>query len=126
MKLKRKNRYMWRYRQCSLVLRSSYNVRIVTISGRTRLSFNLHLECQGNWINAIIIYEFHVMQFDLIRLKVPNKKCGLARITMRVDGRSRLPDVDGCTKGYYHVYPFMKEAKYVHILPRFLNTMKLV
>jgi hypothetical protein len=32
---------------------------------------------------------------------------------MRVDVRSRLADVDGCTKGYYTVSPIMKEAKYL-------------
>ncbi len=32
---------------------------------------------------------------------------------MRVDVRSRLADVDGCTKGYYTVSPIMKEAKYM-------------
>ena len=31
---------------------------------------------------------------------------------MRINKRSRLVDVDGCTKGYYRVSPFMKEAKY--------------
>uniref|UniRef100_A0A0P5JVM9 Uncharacterized protein n=1 Tax=Daphnia magna TaxID=35525 RepID=A0A0P5JVM9_9CRUS len=40
-----------------------------------------------------------------------SKNCGLARITMRIDGRSRLPDVRGCADGYYAVYPFMKQVK---------------
>ncbi|XP_046453639.1 uncharacterized protein LOC124201191 [Daphnia pulex] len=44
-------------------------------------------------------------------VKVPSKNCSLARITLRVDGRSRLPDVVGCAGGFYRVYPFMKEAK---------------
>jgi hypothetical protein len=39
------------------------------------------------------------------------KNCSRARITLRVDGRSRLPDEEGCTKGYVRVSPFMKEAK---------------
>ncbi|EFX80455.1 hypothetical protein DAPPUDRAFT_224770 [Daphnia pulex] len=37
--------------------------------------------------------------------------CRRTRVTMRVDVRSRLADVDGCTKGYYTVSPIMKEAK---------------
>ncbi|XP_059351419.1 mucin-2-like [Daphnia carinata] len=40
-----------------------------------------------------------------------SKSCGLARITMRIDGRSRLPDVRGCADGYYAVYPFMKQVR---------------
>ncbi|XP_057375617.1 mucin-2-like [Daphnia carinata] len=40
-----------------------------------------------------------------------SKNCSRARITMRVDGRSRLPDEEGCSKGYIRVSPFMKEAK---------------
>ncbi|KAK4004147.1 hypothetical protein OUZ56_005892 [Daphnia magna] len=40
-----------------------------------------------------------------------SKNCSRARITMRVDGRSRLPDEEGCAKGYIRVSPFMKEAK---------------
>lgn len=39
---------------------------------------------------------------------------------MRVDGRSRLPDEEGCAKGYIRVSPFMKEAKYerTHFIER--------
>ncbi|XP_046640202.1 uncharacterized protein LOC124321711 [Daphnia pulicaria] len=44
-------------------------------------------------------------------VKVPSKNCSLARITLRVDCRSRFPDVVGCARGFYRVYPFMKEAK---------------
>jgi hypothetical protein len=39
--------------------------------------------------------------------------CRRTRVTMRVDVRSRLADVDGRTKGYYTVTPIMKEAKYL-------------
>lgn len=35
---------------------------------------------------------------------------------MRVDGRSRLPDVEGCTKGYLHVAPFMNQTKYEYLI----------
>nr|CAH0107160.1 unnamed protein product [Daphnia galeata] len=37
--------------------------------------------------------------------------CRRALVTMRLDGRSRLPDVDGCRKGYYRVSPIMKGAR---------------
>ncbi len=50
--------------------------------------------------------------------KVRNTNCTRGRITLRVDGRSRLADVKGCTKGYYTVFPFMMQAKYVS--PHFL------
>jgi hypothetical protein len=46
---------------------------------------------------------------------VRNTNCSRGRITLRVDGRSRLADVKGCTKGYYTVFPFMMQAKYVQI-----------
>lgn len=39
------------------------------------------------------------------------KNCRRGRVTMRMDGRSRLAQEDRCTKGYYRVSPFMKEAK---------------
>ncbi|XP_046441852.1 uncharacterized protein LOC124192539 [Daphnia pulex] len=41
---------------------------------------------------------------------VQHDDCRRARLTMRVDGRSRLPDVDGCSKGYYTVSPNMRGA----------------
>ncbi|XP_032786141.2 uncharacterized protein LOC116923733 [Daphnia magna] len=37
--------------------------------------------------------------------------CRRGVVTMRINKRSRLADVDGCTKGYYRVSPFMKETK---------------
>jgi hypothetical protein len=37
--------------------------------------------------------------------------CRRGVVTMRINKRSRLADVDGCSKGYYRVSPFMKEAK---------------
>ncbi|KAK4004143.1 hypothetical protein OUZ56_005888 [Daphnia magna] len=40
-----------------------------------------------------------------------NKICRRARITMKVDGRSRLPDVEGCVKGYLHISPFMNQTR---------------
>ncbi|XP_046653352.1 uncharacterized protein LOC124344005 [Daphnia pulicaria] len=42
---------------------------------------------------------------------VQHDGCRRARLTMRVDGRSRLPDVDGCSKGYYTVSPNMRGAR---------------
>ena len=40
-----------------------------------------------------------------------DKNCRRGRVTMRMDGRSRLASEHRCTKGYYRVSPFMKEAK---------------
>ncbi|XP_046636389.1 uncharacterized protein LOC124315074 [Daphnia pulicaria] len=40
-----------------------------------------------------------------------SKNCRRGRVTMRMDGRSRLATEDRCSKGYYRVSPFMKEAK---------------
>ncbi|KAI9554659.1 hypothetical protein GHT06_019932 [Daphnia sinensis] len=40
-----------------------------------------------------------------------SKNCRRGRVTMRMDGRSRLAQEDRCSKGYYRVSPFMKEAK---------------
>lgn len=45
-----------------------------------------------------------------LRLQV-SPICRRARVTMRLDLRSRLADVDGCRKGYFTVSPIMKEAK---------------
>jgi hypothetical protein len=39
--------------------------------------------------------------------------CRRGLVTMTINKRSRLAEVDGCTKGYYRVSPFMKEAKYI-------------
>ncbi|XP_057375620.1 uncharacterized protein LOC130696554 [Daphnia carinata] len=44
-------------------------------------------------------------------VKVNYNKCRRARITMRMDGRSRLADAEGCTKGHFTVSPFMKRVK---------------
>ncbi|XP_057374926.1 mucin-5AC-like [Daphnia carinata] len=44
-------------------------------------------------------------------IKVRTTNCSRGRITLRVDGRSRLADVKGCTKGYFSVYPFLMQAK---------------
>ncbi|XP_057375619.1 uncharacterized protein LOC130696553 [Daphnia carinata] len=40
-----------------------------------------------------------------------NKVCRRARITMKVDERSRLPDVAGCIKGYLQISPFMNQTR---------------
>jgi hypothetical protein len=40
-----------------------------------------------------------------------NKACRRARITMKLDERSRLPDEDECAKGYLRISPFMNETK---------------
>ncbi|KAI9554664.1 hypothetical protein GHT06_019937 [Daphnia sinensis] len=40
-----------------------------------------------------------------------NKVCRRARITMKVDERSRLPDEEGCIKGYLHISPFMNQTR---------------
>ncbi|KAI9554666.1 hypothetical protein GHT06_019939 [Daphnia sinensis] len=37
--------------------------------------------------------------------------CRRGLVTMTINKRSRLAEVEGCTKGYYRVSPFMKEAK---------------
>ncbi|KAK4004152.1 hypothetical protein OUZ56_005897 [Daphnia magna] len=44
-------------------------------------------------------------------VKVNDRKCRRARITMRMDGRSRLADAEGFTKGHFTVSPFMKRSK---------------
>jgi len=51
-----------------------------------------------------------------------NKACRRARITMKLDERSRLPDEDDCAKGYLRVSPFMNETKYMHVLRSSLIT----
>lgn len=47
--------------------------------------------------------------------------CIRGRITLRVDGRSRLADVKGCTKGYFSVFPFLMQAKYIDIVIETFN-----
>lgn len=48
---------------------------------------------------------------------------------MKVDGRSRLPDVEGCVKGYLHISPFMNQTRYdnliVTLILRYLTELNL-
>lgn len=42
-----------------------------------------------------------------------SKNCRHARIVLRIDEHSRLPNEKECNKGYLRVSPFMQEAKYI-------------
>ncbi|XP_057375611.1 uncharacterized protein LOC130696547 [Daphnia carinata] len=104
--------------------RSTTTVRPITTRPTTArpISWDQYDTC-GGVINVPLLFDrlsfyessqfLNGRSFPLVctwNVKV-NPLCRRARVTMRVDVRSRLADVDGCTKGYYTVSPFMKEAR---------------
>ncbi|KAI9554661.1 hypothetical protein GHT06_019934 [Daphnia sinensis] len=104
--------------------RSTTTVRPITTRPTTArpVSWDQYDTC-GGVINVPLLFDrlsfyessqfFTGRSFPLVctwNVKV-NPLCRRARVTMRVDVRSRLADVEGCTKGYYTVSPFMKEAR---------------
>lgn len=82
-------------------------LRVNEIPGRTRLSYGLHLERQGIFVIWVTWMLSVVSRFS----RKVNKACRRARITMKLDERSRLPDEDECAKGYLRISPFMNETK---------------
>lgn len=113
-------RFVWRGHCCSPVKRSKYvdraNLQVDKVPLRTIQSPRLHLECQGTFLSCLFL--LIVLTGLLITQRQVTDNCRRGVVTMRINKRSRLADVDGCTKGYYRVSPFMKETKYYSILYR--------
>nr|CAH0107129.1 unnamed protein product [Daphnia galeata] len=114
------------------VLNSYYNMEGETVTSSIALPYSgvdgqrrVDL-CEGNIVvpmsndrNTLIEQTYKSTRFPYERsnplvcswnVKVTDN-CRRGVVTMRINKRSRLVDVDGCTKGYYRVSPFMKEAK---------------